>query len=179
MDAILESLEKHKGIHTNKIQKYCHYYNNEKACPYERFGCKFLHEQSERCYFEGKCKNKLCQFKYIEIVEDIPDTEETTENNLNEKFLKLSESEQVETKDVFCDLYCNRGFYCHICSEENFEEFIGCNVLNVTEDFDDSDEDESDLITYYPCDKCDERFKNVEDLKTHFANNHKADKVLK
>ena len=129
--------------------------------------------------FWGKCRSKLCQFKHKEVNNDNTENEERTVNDIYDIFIKLSEIEQRETKDIFCDLYCNPGMDCHICSDETFEAFIGCDVLNVTEDFENYDDEESDIIPYYPCDKCEKRFKNLAELQTHFTSNHTADKVLK
>ena len=63
-------LKKHTDGHNNKSQKYCHYYNNDKSCPYEEIGCKFLHQISEKCVFGRKCKHKLCQFKHEVVIKD-------------------------------------------------------------------------------------------------------------
>ena len=57
----------------------------------------FLHQHSEDCIFGVKCKNVLCQFKHIGSID----------NEIEEK---------QESKEVFCDLYCNRGYDCHRCS---------------------------------------------------------------
>ena len=55
-------LRKHLTIH-NENGKYCHYFNNQKQCPFEEIGCKLLHIRSERCKFQD-CKNNLCQFSH-------------------------------------------------------------------------------------------------------------------
>ena len=51
-------LRKHADIHTRKNIKKCQYYNNSKN------GCKFLHEESDMCFFGQKCGNILCPFKH-------------------------------------------------------------------------------------------------------------------
>ena len=48
----------------NKNVKKCHCFNNSKICPFEDIGCKFAHEDSEKCYFFDRCRNQLCQFKH-------------------------------------------------------------------------------------------------------------------
>ena len=58
-------LEKHQKIHDQTKTKHCHYFNNEKVCPYDDIGCMFRHETSSWCRFE-KCSNKLCQFRHRE-----------------------------------------------------------------------------------------------------------------
>ena len=157
-------LKKHVESHADEAPKFCHYFNNGKKCPFEHIGCMFLHQDSERCYFGVDCRNKLCQFKHIEQINDDYD-------GLDEKFNELTESERAETKEVFCDLYCNRDYDCHRCTEDGFESYIGCDVLNITND---NEEEVS-----FPCNKCDDRFDTNEKLKAHFSRNHTPDKFLK
>ena len=47
-------------IHTQKFVQYCHYYNNDKFCPYEDLDCKFLHQVDNDCKFGKKCNLKGC-----------------------------------------------------------------------------------------------------------------------
>ena len=47
-------LNKHAKMHTTnrlKLRK-CHFFNNGKVCPYEEYGCKFLHQVSMLCRYE-------------------------------------------------------------------------------------------------------------------------------
>ena len=57
-------LRKHKENHENLESKKCHYFNNNKTCPYHEIGCKFVHEVSEKCYFGKQCTNKLCSYRH-------------------------------------------------------------------------------------------------------------------
>ena len=168
-------LKKHLEAHSNGNNRFCHFFNNGKTCPYEKIGCKFLHQPSATCYFGEKCKNELCQYKHFVLDND---SDEMESNDLKNNFNKLTEMEKEETKEVFCDIYCNRGYDCHICSDEGFEALIGCDVKNITDEFDDDDE-EADPVTKFPCDGCSESFDNCEMLKTHHTKNHKSDKTLK
>ena len=81
-------LKKHTDGHNNKSQKYCHYYNNDKSCPYEEIGCKFQHQISEKCVFGQKCKNKLCQFKHEVLIENHEKVIDVLENEVIEEFEK-------------------------------------------------------------------------------------------
>ena len=45
---------------------FCHYFNNQKKCPFEEIGCMFLHADSEDCKFQNTCNKNLCQFKHQE-----------------------------------------------------------------------------------------------------------------
>ena len=94
--------------------------------------------------------------------------EETTKDDLNGNFDKLTDLEHSESKELFCDQFCNRGYDCHRCSEESNEESIGCDIRNVTDVFD-TDDEEADPITYYPCAKCDKMFDSYEKVITHFS----------
>ena len=48
------------------MEKFCHFFNNFKLCPYEEFGCKFKHEESDECSFQGRCRNRLCQYRHCD-----------------------------------------------------------------------------------------------------------------
>ena len=164
--------------HADGSTKCCHYFNNGKTCPYENIGCMFLHQHSERCYFGDRCKNKLCQFKHREIIENENDrdNEEESVNELANKFEKLSDEEKYESKDLLCTLYC-KSYEYHRCSQEHYDILKGCDVMNITEDF--VDDTEEDVAVFYPCDKCDARFDDHTNLKTHFETNHTHDKSIK
>ena len=56
-------MEKHTRDHSVDI-KFCHYFNNDKPCPYDKIGCKFKHEISPECRYNLKCTFKLCQFTH-------------------------------------------------------------------------------------------------------------------
>jgi hypothetical protein len=47
-------MEKHTRDHGKDI-KSCHYFNNDKPCPYDKIGCKFKHEISPECRYNLKC----------------------------------------------------------------------------------------------------------------------------
>ena len=60
-------LQKHAGIHEEKNisnMKYCHYFNNNRKCPFETLGCMFKHENTPQCRYIGKCYKDLCPFKH-------------------------------------------------------------------------------------------------------------------
>ena len=69
-------LEKHISGHN--INKFCHYYNNQKFCPYEEIGYKFRHEVSAFC-LSSMCTNLLCQYSHSDnqiMMKDIVGNEE-------------------------------------------------------------------------------------------------------
>ena len=57
-------LEKHRKGHEMLNVKFCHYFNNQKPCPYDEIGCMYSHEQSEACRFQKLCKHNLCQYQH-------------------------------------------------------------------------------------------------------------------
>ena len=57
-------LKQHMNVHTNPRIRNCHYFNNNKACPFNTIGCKFKHSDSELCSSTKSCKTKLCPKKH-------------------------------------------------------------------------------------------------------------------
>ena len=155
--------------------KFCHYFHNGKHCPYERIGCMFVHRDSSNCFFGSRCTNNLCPYKHEENKK--PTAEDTEMVELEDHFTNLTYEEKEETKDVFCDIYCNRAYDFHTCSEETNLENIGCDIPNIIDEFE--DENDELPITYYPCNKCDERFDDDEKLRIHFSKNHTPEMIKK
>ena len=61
-------LEKHKtGVHED-LEIFCHYFNNNKDCPFDD-QCVYLHEDSEKCKFGRGCERKMCMYKHEECDE--------------------------------------------------------------------------------------------------------------
>ena len=44
------------NLHNDQSAKKCHYYNNEKICPFKEIGCQFLGEASEMCFLQSRCR---------------------------------------------------------------------------------------------------------------------------
>ena len=59
-------MNKHKLMHDSSERKVrkCHYYNNNKTCPFVEIGCKFLHEEAKECFFKNSCHYDKCQFRH-------------------------------------------------------------------------------------------------------------------
>ena len=65
-----EVLGKHVKIHHENVKLYCHFFNNEKDCPYG-VNCVFLHEPSSQCKYGNLCERNYCMFKHVmNIAED-------------------------------------------------------------------------------------------------------------
>ena len=57
-------LVKHQENHNDPTRRKCHYFNNEKDCPFEEIGCMFAHEESEVCKFDQMCSKKRCSYRH-------------------------------------------------------------------------------------------------------------------
>ena len=55
------------------------------------------------------------------------------------------------------------------CWDEGFEIFSGCDLLNYTDDY---DVIEKKVMRSFPCEKCEEKFQEWEQLKEHFIKTH-------
>ena len=79
-------LRKHVKIHCQEAKaKYCHYFNNQKECPFNPVGCMYKHEKSGLCSKQS-CSNKLCEFEHIEMktnemIETLDNTEEDNQTD--------------------------------------------------------------------------------------------------
>ena len=163
-------LNKHREGHGNDSQKYCHYFNNKESCPFDDIGCMFKHEDSPICFFRQNCTNRLCQFKHKDVIEN----DKKEDDDLKNKFNALAALEQSESEEIVCELYCKASFGYHICTNKDFDEFLGCDVFNVIDDYIE-EEGEEILYTMFPCEKCNERFKEYDILRDHFSKEHTAD----
>ena len=70
---------KHIKISHENMKLYCHYFNNEKVCPFDE-ECVFLHEDSGICKYGAACERDLCMFQHVEV--DNSDTNEDVEDIL-------------------------------------------------------------------------------------------------
>ena len=93
-------MEKRKQAVHEDVTLYCHYFNNDKDCPYDDV-CIFLHEDSEECKFGNMCERTLCMYKHkSRNGEEIKPVLE----KLEEAFEKLS----VNLKKHFGPLKCDK-----------------------------------------------------------------------
>ena len=100
-------------LHSQKNIKPCHYFNNEKSCPYNELGCKFLHIASEKCKFEQKCDRRLCPNRHGKTESIDSDIDSTTENTEN------SEMSEIEKTDFMTSTPKKRKFQCEECINES------------------------------------------------------------
>ena len=57
----------------------CHYYRNQKECPYVKVGCMYKHEKSGKCK-AIICTRQMCQFEHEEKMT----VEEQVERSIHE-----------------------------------------------------------------------------------------------
>ena len=85
-------LKKHEQNHTkNSRAGYCHYYNNQKECPFVNAGCMFKHVKSGLCQNKN-CTRPLCQFEHRDVTleEVILDVDEARRKRLSRTMNILS-----------------------------------------------------------------------------------------
>ena len=92
--ALLWRLQKHMKLHTEKVRKYCHYFNNSDKCPHEEYGCTFLHSVSKICKYSQTGVGKLFPYRHSEgkrtsINETMIDT--VDENDIEENYMTTEE----------------------------------------------------------------------------------------
>lgn len=82
---ITGQLEKHVSAVHGEFKLFCHYYNNDKECPFEG-RCIFAHEESPDCRFGKICERVMCMFSHDErdVSDDEDEDDSEDENNENE-----------------------------------------------------------------------------------------------
>ena len=186
-------LRKHQEIHEKMNIKKCHYYNNQKSCPFELIGCMFEHSLAGKCKFGKMCKNQLCSYEHENENFKCEDCDFVckTETELG---AHIDEHEEWRVTSSFCDNFCRTEHGIDICrSSEEFKEYLGFDIwktrttmesdsvykcLKCDKIYDDSDEMKKHIQEKHehektsPCNFCDYESKSWLDLKKHFKNNH-------
>ena len=62
-------LVKHSQAVHESMKIFCHYFNNDKECPYDD-QCIFAHEESPECKFGRGCERMMCMFQHEESDDD-------------------------------------------------------------------------------------------------------------
>ena len=92
-----------------KSKIYCHYFNNDQHCPFEKFVCKFLHEDSGNCRYMKKCKRNMCQFKHGPKSHEAPmDKHQDMEAMDVMDDHDDSSPEFIEARKIECAAYCDQ-----------------------------------------------------------------------
>ena len=179
-------LEKHKKGHEMVNVKFCHYFNNEKPCPYEEIGCMYMHTKSEACRFQKFCKNKLCQFQHSDKetrnstnfendqVEDANSDISVTENKeINENLdvsSQLTKLGRISCKICFKWLKDENDVNNHMINQHKTNATVeGQNVFDLESD--DEEEEEEDL-------ECDDCGKVLDDFDSYIEHRGIGDCVV-
>ena len=182
-------LKKHIASHSES-NKCCHYFNNGKLCPFEDVGCKYKHEDSQKCKFNNNCRFKLCQFKHSDKIDAFDgknikcDVCEYMARNGEEiikhkklaheyqKYIEMDESEKYEVNELICFNTCWQGDHkCYDKDEDN--ELLGVDVKKIKEDFRNCVEEDT-----FKCEMCEFTSSTLKKVKGHFVNNHRNDYQL-
>ena len=170
----LDLKKKHILISHENVKLYCHFFNNDKTCPFDET-CIFLHEDARFCKYDGICERNFCMFKHgknneepehtepdqkIDAIENIGasgfdeegvviDREEMNDNdNANSTFYNPSQLENESGEDMIkcdkCDYKTGQNIY----------------LLNHKEE----------IHNWCVC--CFKTFKTKEKLKNHIETNH-------
>ena len=127
-----ELLDKHVSAVHGKMKIFCHYFNNEKECPFEG-SCIFAHDESPDCKFGQTCERIMCMFSHEE--RDVSDTEEEDEsdeenndedaendqtNNYDEQIVNIGDIEPSvrkveEAMDKLQQFLMQINLKCNIC----------------------------------------------------------------
>ena len=125
-------LKKHSNLHTKNDVQPCHYFNNEKECPFEEFGCKFQHVMSKNCQYGQTCQKRLCPYRHSkEESNDMIDARDTMiENYENES--EMEETDYTNEKESFLtSTPQKRKFECKECLNQS--QCTDCFVRQVME----------------------------------------------
>ena len=60
-----KTLKMHVKIAHEEVRIFCHYFNNEKDCPFEE-DCIYIHEKTSQCRYGDACERTLCMFQHKE-----------------------------------------------------------------------------------------------------------------
>ena len=167
-------MKKHKLVSHENTKLYCHFFNNDKSCPYDD-RCIFLHEDSRVCKYDLNCERDYCMFKHrkkeelhenielfdevidiIEVESDSDEIEEDIENdrselNVNDSINKTFQNPSQESTPS------GKKFNCEKCDFEATTK--------------------SDLVSHKKenhnwCPLCFSNFNSQDKLKDHIQNNH-------
>ena len=69
---------------------------------------------------------------------------------------------------ILCDKLCKPSHGYHRCDNDKYEEFVGCDVFNITYEF----EDDSNSDELFPCEECDKVYEEYEKVREHFLSEH-------
>ena len=152
-------LKKHQSMHlvqTSAILKFCHYFNNDKLCPYQEIGCMFRHEQADQCKYEKICSNNLCQFKHKtpnnKVVEIAHESIKNTQEKESIEIVDENDQKEAYFREFYPEIFkkyvkakkCVECYYCDFLTdkqtlneiEQEMKTHITCQHEYVDETYD-------------------------------------------
>ena len=113
------NLEKHRQAAHEDVELFCHYFNNDKDCPYEE-ECIFVHEESEICKFGKSCERKMCMYRHENIDDESENEEEESSDEEASEKLKPSLEKVQKSIDKVTALLAQvcPDFKCQQCDFE-------------------------------------------------------------
>ena len=76
-------LEKHNEAVHGSMKIFCHYFNNDKDCPFDD-QCIFAHEESPACKYEKGCERIMCMFQHEKSEEKDDDDGDNSDDDDSE-----------------------------------------------------------------------------------------------
>ena len=138
-------LEKHISAAHGSMTIFCHYYNNNKLCPFKT-ECIFVHLVSKDCIFGNECERMFCMFRHDEHFQN--DEEECEEEN--------DEMDEHDESDEDIETFKLSEIEPALAKVEVAMEKVN-NLLNTTK---------------LKCDSCDFKAKNQNGLNMHKKAKH-------
>ena len=94
--------------------KKCHYFNNQKICPFEQIGCMFLHLPAGECRNSESCTMKLCSFEHKNI--KVNEKETVKKSEMTKEQQNFDINVQKNFPDIFENYLQNkRTIQCYYC----------------------------------------------------------------
>ena len=169
----LDIKKKHVLISHENMKLFCHFYNNQKTCPFDD-KCIFLHEDSKFCRFDLMCERDLCMYKHRK--KDEPEKNEAhncyaEENDVIDIMSDFDENEQEVENDEH-DEAVNKTFF-----NPTQIEVPSCELMFKCENCEYRASRKSEVNSHKTachnwCSLCFSTFNSKEKLKDHINKNH-------
>ena len=143
----LDIKKKHVLIQHENAKLYCHFYNNQKTCPYED-ECIFLHEDAKFCKYDQMCERNFCMFKH-------KSNDESKNDEDNDEFENKNDDDTVHGDEVD-----QEG------DNDKLEEF-GNDKDDETMNRTFSNPSQDTSLKKFECENCDFRAESKSDLNNH------------
>ena len=158
--------EKHVRIAHENVKLYCHFYNNEKSCPFAD-KCIFLHQHSKFCKYDELCERDLCMFKHKKnnVPLNSDDCVDQNDDDKQDDFEDEEEESEIDEEDTANKTFINPT------QVGNIDCIIKCEIC----DFEASTRSEFDnhkTRSHNWCSLCFSSFISQERLKKHLKNKH-------